>query len=89
MEEVSILRFILAFAFVLALIGLFGVGMRKWGGRITQIRSGGARLAVVESCYIGPKHRLLLVKRDGVEHLLLIGPNAPLVVESGIGGKKE
>jgi hypothetical protein len=31
------------------------------------------------------RRRLLLVRRDDVEHLLLIGGPADLVVESGIG----
>jgi len=41
---------------------------------------------VVETAFLGPKHRLILLRRDQVEHLVLIGPNSNTVVESGIGG---
>jgi hypothetical protein len=33
---------------------------------------------------IGPRHKLFLLRRDGVEHLLLVGPNGASVVENGI-----
>ena len=41
------------------------------------------RLAVVESLAIDARHRLVLVRRDDREHLILIG-TADTVVESGI-----
>jgi flagellar protein FliO/FliZ len=44
----------------------------------------GRRLGVVETAFLGPKHRLILVRRDEVEHLVLIGPNSNTLVESGI-----
>jgi len=43
---------------------------------------------VVETAFLGPKHRLVLVRRDDVEHLVLIGPNSNTVVESGIANGK-
>lgn len=90
MEEVNIFRFVLSFVFVVGLIGLFGVALRKYGARLNLAGGGkpGGRLKVVETCYLGPRHRLLLVQRDAVEHLLLIGPDAQAVVESGIGKEK-
>ncbi len=42
------------------------------------------RLSVVETLMIGPRHKLFLLRRDGVEHLLLIGPQGANVVENGI-----
>lgn len=86
MEEVNWLRFILSFVLVLGLIGLFGLAMRKWGSRFSGVTLPGAdqRLKLVEMRGIGPRHRLVLVKRDAVEHLLLIGPESVTLVESGI-----
>ncbi len=89
MEEVSILRFVLAFAFVLGLIGLFAVGLKRFSGRLPGMKLGGAgRLKVVEMAYVSPRHRLVLISRDGVEHLLLIGPDSQTVVETGIKNDK-
>jgi hypothetical protein len=45
----------------------------------------GRRLAVSEYHDIDKIRRLVLIRRDGVEHLLLIGPNQDLLIESGIG----
>ena len=42
------------------------------------------RLAVVEVRQLDVRRRLVLVRRDGVEHLLLLGATHDLVIESGI-----
>jgi hypothetical protein len=39
---------------------------------------------VEESAQVSPRHRLLLVRRDDREHLLLIGGTNDLVIETGI-----
>jgi len=44
------------------------------------------RLGLVETLPLDNRRRLLLVRRDGVEHLLLIGGGSDLVVESGFAG---
>lgn len=45
------------------------------------------RLGVVESASVDGKRKLLLVRRDDVEHLLIIGGPVDLVVETGIKGR--
>jgi len=58
---------------------------------IARSLSGGARgrnghrLAVSEYHDIDKIRRLVLIRRDGVEHLLMIGPNQDLLIERGIG----
>lgn len=42
------------------------------------------RLAVVDSLALDPKRQLLIVRRDNVEHLILVGGQQDLVVETGI-----
>jgi flagellar protein FliO/FliZ len=42
------------------------------------------RLSVVETAMVDVRHRLVLVKRDNVEHLLLVGGPSNVVVESNI-----
>lgn len=42
------------------------------------------RLAVVDTLALDPKRQLLIVRRDNVEHLILVGGAHDLVIESGI-----
>jgi flagellar protein FliO/FliZ len=79
------LRFILALAGVLALIAIAAFILKRvgWGG-MTAPKSGQKRLAVTAAIALDGRRRLVLVRRDDVEHLLLIGGPADLVVESGI-----
>lgn len=43
-----------------------------------------ARLAVIDATAVDSSRRLVLVRRDNVEHLLLIGGQTDIVVEQGI-----
>lgn len=88
MTMVDYLRFLAALIFVLGLIGLLYWLVRRYAahslGSFGMSGSGGGRLQVVESRPIDPRHRLVLVRRDSVEHLLLLGTEGDLVVERGI-----
>jgi len=86
MEFDTYLRFILVLVFVLGLVLALGWVLKRSGISGQAIAGKGRRLGVVETAFLGPKHRLVLVRRDAVEHLVLIGPNHAEVVESGIGG---
>ncbi|MFN0191468.1 MAG: hypothetical protein ACKVP5_05755 [Aestuariivirga sp.] len=68
---------------VLLLIGI--LVYRQLNQRIRGRR--GSRLAVSEFYELDQTRRLVLVKRDGVEHLVLIGGPADVVIESGIGAR--
>jgi Flagellar biosynthesis protein, FliO len=46
------------------------------------------RLAVIDAVPVDSSRRLILVRRDDVEHLIMIGGPSDLVVESGIGKTK-
>lgn len=43
------------------------------------------RLGVVEQTSVDSRRKLLLVRRDGVEHLILTGGPVDVVIETGIG----
>jgi hypothetical protein len=45
------------------------------------------RLAVVEQTSVDNRRRLLLVRRDGVEHLIMTGGPVDVVIETGINGQ--
>jgi len=80
-------KFFIAFAVVLALIGLTAWLVRRFGAN----RLGGAgrsgrqpRLAVIDAATVDGRRRLVLIRRDNIEHLLMIGGPTDLVVESNI-----
>jgi len=85
-DATDYLRFALALVFVLALIGLASWFARRLGlgGRVAGPRTGARRIGIVEATTIDAKRRLVLVRRDDIEHLLVIGGGADLVVEHGI-----
>lgn len=79
----SYLYAVLALVFVLALLGLFYLVMRRLGigGTLPRTR-GERRLRVVEVLPVDAKRRLVLLRRDGREHLVLLGPESDLLIES-------
>lgn len=84
--EFDYLRFGLALVFVLALLGLVAMLLRRLAGGGPNVRRGKhRRLALVEVMPVDAKRRLVLVRRDGVEHLILLGHERDLLVETGIG----
>lgn len=62
---------------------LLGIAIVKMLNRRVRGRKG-QRLAISEYHEIDETRRLVLIRRDEVEHLLLIGGAQDLVVESGI-----
>ena len=87
MEFDTYLRFILVLIFVLGLVFALGWVLKRSGISGSAVAGKGKRLGIVETAFLGPKHRLILVRRDDVEHLVLIGPNTNTLVESGIVGE--
>jgi flagellar biogenesis protein FliO len=81
------LTFLFAFIAVLALIGVAAWVVRRYAnnrlGANTQ-RGRMPRLAVIDAAAVDGRRRLVLVRRDNVEHLLMIGGPSDIVVESNI-----
>ena len=80
-------RFFLAFLIVLGLIGAAAWAVRRFGsGRLggTGLRGRQPRLSVIERTSVDARRWLYLVRRDNVEHLLLIGGPTDVVVEPNI-----
>ena len=90
MEIEVYLRFVLALIFVLGLIGGLALVARRFGfgGRMIVQAGQKQRLSVTEVRPIDARHKLVLVKRDDTEHLLMIGPANSLIVERGIPSAK-
>src|SRR6201999_1955470 len=92
--------FVIAFVFVLLLIGAAAWVLRRFGGgsrvdaaarnrqpRLAGIAPAATRhppLAVIDSAAVDGRRKLVIVRRDNVEHLLIIGGPSDVVVETNI-----
>lgn len=77
-------RYFAALLLVLGLLGFAALGARRFGlpGLAKPINA--RRLKIVESLMLTPRQRLAIIRRDDVEHLIMIGPDGASVIESGI-----
>lgn len=89
-SENTILTAVLALAIVLALI-LLGLWVLKalFNASSNLGRGRSRRLNVVDSVAVDARRRLLIVRRDNVEHLILTGGPNDVVVESNIPAEKQ
>src|ERR1700760_2664685 len=79
--------FILFFVAILAVMGLgFWLVRRFASNRLGANTNRGRmpRLAVIDAAAVDGRRRLVLVRRDNVEHLLMIGGPTDIVVEPNI-----
>jgi flagellar protein FliO/FliZ len=87
METLLDPRFLIIFPVVLILIvGGFWLIRRLFGTRLGTAMTRGRqpRLAVIDAAAVDGRRRLVLIRRDNVEHLLMIGGPSDIVVESSI-----
>jgi flagellar protein FliO/FliZ len=81
------LRFFIAFMVVLGLMGTCAWLIQRFRGTglIAMANRGRQpRLAVIDSANVDGRRRLILVRRDNVEHLLMIGGPTDVLVEPSI-----
>jgi hypothetical protein len=81
------LTFFFAFVAVLALIGVAAWLVRRFAtNRLGANTNRGRmpRLAVIDAAAVDGRRRLVLVRRDNMEHLIMIGGPTDIVVESNI-----
>jgi len=85
-DEAVLFKFGAALLLVMAMIGAVTALVRRMGlvPRLVSRNGGQRRLSLVEFAPVDARRRLVLVRRDGVEHLLLLGPEHDLVIERGI-----
>jgi flagellar protein FliO/FliZ len=85
MNLVEYAQYVLSLLFVLGLIGAAAFAARRFGlAQTTTPAAGQRRLSIIESLALDGKRRLLLVRRDDVEHLVILGPATEAVVERTI-----
>jgi hypothetical protein len=74
---------------IIAVIALL-IGLMVWRSVSPRVRGRrGQRLGISEYHELDKMRRLVLVRRDNVEHLVLIGGPQDVVIESGISGPAE
>ena len=86
-QNMQALTFFFAFVAVLALIGAAAWLVRRFAGNrlgANTNRGRMPRLAVIDAAAVDGRRRLVLVRRDNIEHLLMIGGPTDIVVEPNI-----
>ena len=79
--------FALVFVAVLVVIGVIAWLLRRFGSERfggTAGRNRQPRLAVIDAASVDGRRRLVIIRRDNVEHLLMIGGPTDVVVETNI-----
>jgi flagellar protein FliO/FliZ len=86
MDLDALIRMAAALGAVLGLVMLAAWAMRRYGlAGIANPKAGEPRrLSVVEARTLDARRQLVLVRRDGVEHLLVLSPAGETVIETGI-----
>jgi flagellar protein FliO/FliZ len=85
---IDYLRFLAALGFVLGLIGLLAWLAARY--RLGSVPARAARrLAVVEALPIDPRRRLVLIRCDDREYLLLLGQDGNRLIAPGRGTPAE
>ena len=82
MEMLLYAKFLCGFVFVIALMLFLSWAMKRAGG--VAVLKSEKRLKIVDAIPLDHKHRLVLIRRDSREHLIVLGPESQTVVESGI-----
>lgn len=82
MNFLDLARAIFGLAFTLGIIGLCAWAARRYAPQLMarlQAQRGERRLAVVETLVLDPARRLVLVRIDDEERLLLLGEGRELI----------
>lgn len=87
MDAASYLQFAASLVFVLALIGAAAFVARRvgLGGIVARRPDSRRRLALVEVLPLDGRRRLVLLRCDAREHLVILGPNGETVVDATAG----
>jgi hypothetical protein len=90
MDFDTIILAVAASLFVLAIGALLVWAFKAFFGKSSSSgfrRARERRLGVVETASVDGKRRLVLLRRDDVEHLVMIGGPVDMLVETGIKGR--
>ncbi|WP_333590877.1 flagellar biosynthetic protein FliO [Brevundimonas sp.] len=91
MNFLDLARAVFGLAFTLGIIGLCAWAARRYAPQLLarmNAERGERRLQVVETLVLDPARRLVLVRVDEEERLLLLGEGRELIEPRQIGGPK-
>ncbi len=90
MDMALLAKFFFAFAFVMSLMYLLSWFLKRIGLAGQSMLPGGKRrLKIVEFLPIDHRRKLVLIRRDNKEHLIVLGPSGETLVESDITAPEE
>ncbi len=88
MDMSGYFQFAIALLFVLALILMLAYAAKRFGlmARVTvnSAKTKDKRLNIVEILPVDARRKLMLIRRDGVEHLIMLGHERDIVIERNI-----
>lgn len=84
MDTAQVMKFVAALLFVLSLMAMLALVMRRInnGGSVMPVSR--RRLKLVETLPIDPRRRLAIIRCDDREHLLILGTNGETVIETNL-----
>jgi len=80
----QVIKFALALIFVLSLMGGLALIMKRINSGRPLANAPKRRLKLVESLPLDAKRRLVLLRRDNTEHLVILGAGGETVIEAQI-----
>ena len=91
MHPTDYLQFVVALVFVLGLIGLTAVLLRRFGpgaqGTVRPRPGTARRLSLIETLPIDARHRLVIVRYDDSEAVLMLGAQTDTIIEKSLPAK--
>ncbi len=89
MEIYDYIKFVAALVFVLGLMGGLALVLKRIGlGNVGVTPADKRRLKIMEILPLDARRKALILRRDGVEHLVILGPTGETVVETHIAAQK-
>jgi flagellar biogenesis protein FliO len=88
-DSINIMQAIGSFALVIGLLLGFSYVLKRFGAGgawMEKLKKDG-RIKVVDVCMIDPQHKCVILKRDAVEHVVLLSPQSATVLETLVGEK--
>jgi flagellar protein FliO/FliZ len=84
MDVLDFARYFAALLLVLGLVGAAALATRKFGVPGLTRPAKSRRIHIVETLMLSPRQRIAIIRRDDVEHLVMITPTGATVIETGI-----